>query len=264
MDAATAMVIDGNRAFAMIGAVLWIMLRTGAMLMAMPLIGTRAVPARVRVLLAGTLAVALAPILPPLPAWGGFNAVAVLSILREIALGVAMGFLLRLVFEAGALAGEWVSQGMGLSFAQMADPLRGVSSGVVGQWFYLAFGLMFFASDGHLAMISLLVRSYQALPIGVALPDVNAMLAVAPDFLPAVLRGGLSLALPLMIAMLATNLAFGILAKAAPQLNPVQLGLPVALLMGLALLAVLMGDLSAPVLRQFEATFQAIERLSNP
>ncbi|MET0288040.1 MAG: flagellar biosynthetic protein FliR [Pseudoxanthomonas sp.] len=264
MDAATAMVLDGNRAFAMIGAVLWIMLRTGAMLMAMPLVGTRAVPARVRVLLAGTLSVALAPILPPLPAWGGFNAVTVLSILREVSLGVAMGFMLRLVFEAGAFAGELVSQGMGLSFAQMADPLRGTNSGVTSQWFYLAFGLMFFASDGHLAMISLLVRSYQALPVGMAIPDVNAMLAVAPDFLPAVLRGGLSLALPIMIAMLATNLAFGVLAKAAPQLNPVQLGLPVALLMGMSLLAVMMGDISSPVLRLFEAAFEASGRVTHP
>jgi flagellar biosynthetic protein FliR len=69
MDSATQMVIDGQQAFAMVGAILWTMLRVGAMLMAMPLVGTRAVPARVRVMLAATLAMALAPLLPPMPRW---------------------------------------------------------------------------------------------------------------------------------------------------------------------------------------------------
>ena len=171
MDPATATLIDGQQAFGMIGTVMWTMLRTGAMLMAMPLVGTRAVPVRVRVLLAGALAMAIAPLLPPPPASAGIDAATVLGVAREVALGVAMGFVLRLVFEAGAVAGELVSQGMGLAFAQMNDPLRGTSSGVVAQWFYLAFGLLFFAADGHLAMVALLVRSYQALPVGMPWSD---------------------------------------------------------------------------------------------
>ncbi len=176
MDAATQMVIDGQRAFAMVGAILWTMLRIGALLTAMPLIGTKAVPARIRVLIAATLAMALAPILPPVPDWDGFGGKVVLDVARELALGVSMGFMLRLIFEAGALAGEMISQGTGLSFAQMSDPLRGVNSGVVGQWFYIGFGLLFFAANGHLALVQLLVDSYKALPIGHALPDPTAML----------------------------------------------------------------------------------------
>ncbi|HET6395734.1 MAG TPA: flagellar biosynthetic protein FliR [Pseudoxanthomonas sp.] len=264
MDAATAMAIDGQQAFGMVVAVMWTMLRTGAMLMAMPLIGTRALPARVRVLAAGTLALAIAPMLPPTPAFAGLDAATVLGVARELALGVAMGFALRLVFEAGALAGELVSQGMGLAFAQMTDPLRGTSSGVVGQWFYLAFGLLFFASDGHLAMVTLLVRSYQALPLAAPWPDPAAMLAVVPDLFGLVLRGGLVLALPVMVAMLATNLAFGVLARAAPALNPIQLGLPVAVLMGLFLLAVLAGELAAPVQGLLDVAYGAAGRVASP
>ncbi|WP_028917059.1 flagellar biosynthetic protein FliR [Pseudoxanthomonas sp. J35] len=264
MDAATAMAIDGQRAFGMIGAVLWTLLRTGAMLMAMPLVGTRAVPVRIRVLVAGTLALAISPLLPPPPAFSGLDAATVLAVARELAVGVAMGLALRLVFEAGALAGELVSQGMGLAFAQMTDPLRGTSSGVVGQWFYLAFGLLFFAADGHLAMVSLLVRSYQALPLGAAWPDTAAMLGVVPGLFGQVLRGGLLLALPVMVAMLATNLAFGALARAAPALNPIQLGLPVAVLMGLLLLAVLIGELAAPIRALFELAFAAAGRVAAP
>ncbi len=257
MDPATQMAADGLQAFGMIGDTLWTVLRIGAMVMAMPLIGTRAVPSRVKVLLAATLSIALAPILPPVPAWTGFDAATVLTIFRELVVGVTIGFMLRLVFEAGALAGELIAQGTGLAFAQMADPMRGGSSGVIGQWFYLMFGLLFFTANGHLALISLLVDSYRALPIGMALPDAHALAATAPTFLLSVLRGGVSLALPLIVAMLAVNLAFGALARAAPALNPIQLGLPVSLLLGLSLLAVMAGEMGPPVQRLFDAAFEA-------
>lgn len=259
MDSATQMAADGLQAFGMIGTILWTMLRIGAMLMAMPLIGTRAVPSRVRVVLAGALAVALSPLLPPVPQWTGFDAATVLSIARELAIGVSIGFLLRLVFEAGAMAGELVAQGTGLAFAQMSDPLRGGSSGVIGQWFYLLFGLLFFSTNGHLALISLLMDSYKAVPIGGALPNIDTFLSAAPTFALQVFRGALGLALPLTVAMLAINLAFGVLARAAPALNPIQLGLPVALLLGLFLLTVLAGEMGPPVQRLFDAAFQAAD-----
>ncbi len=257
MDSATGMMIDGQQAFAIIGNTLWIMLRIGAMLMAMPMVGTRAVPMRVRALLAVALSVALAPVLPPVPLFQGLDSLTVLSILREIAVGVTMGFLLRLIFEAGAMAGEMIAQSTGLAFAQMSDPLRGGSSGVIGQWFYLVFGLLFFTSNGHLAVISVLVDSYKALPVGTALPDAHAVAALAPTLAVHIFRGALSLALPLVVAMLAINLAFGVLARAAPALNPMQLGLPVALLLGMMLLTLLAGELGPPIQRLFDTAFDA-------
>ncbi|PJJ99338.1 flagellar biosynthetic protein FliR [Lysobacteraceae bacterium NML91-0213] len=261
MDAATQMAIDGQQAFGMIGTLLWTALRVGALLMAMPLIGTRAIPARIRVMAALVISLALAPLLPAPPPFSGFDAATVLSIARELAVGAAMGFMLRLVFEAGALAGELISQGTGLSFAQMSDPLRGVQSGVISQWFYLAFGLLFFAANGHLALIALLVHSYEALPIGTALPDVRATLQVAPEFFSLVLRGAVTLALPVMVAMLAINLAFGVLSRAAPALNPIQLGLPISVLVGLFLIAMLAGEMGPPVQRLYDAAFDAAGRI---
>ncbi len=262
MDAVTHMAIDGQQAFAIISTTLWVMLRIGAMLMAMPMIGTRAVPARVRVMLAVALSVALAPVLPAVPLFDGLSSTTVLTVLREVAVGVSIGFLLRLIFEAGAMAGEMIAQSTGLAFAQMADPMRGGSSGVIGQWFYLMFGLLFFTSNGHLALISLLVDSYKALPIGTALPDPHALAALAPTLAVQIFRGAMSLALPLVVAMLAINLAFGVLARAAPALNPMQLGLPVALLLGLVLLTLLAGEMGPPVQRLFDTAFDAARQVT--
>jgi len=262
MDAVTAMAVDGQQAFAMVANVLWAMLRTGALVMALPLVGTHAVPARVRAMLAGVLALAIAPLLPPLPLWEGLTAAWMLDIVRELALGVVMGLIVRLAFEAGALAGTLIATGSGLAFAQMNDPLRGVSSNVVGQWFYLAFGLVFFASDGHLTMIELLVRSYQQLPIGASLPDPSALPAAVLGFFPAALSAGVSLALPVMVALLAVNLAFGVLARAAPALNPIQLGLPISVLLGLFLLMVLSGELAPPLQRLLTSTFESVRNVT--
>jgi len=257
MDAVTAMAVDGQEAFALIVNVLWTILRIGALLMALPLIGTHAVPKRVRVLLAGALALAIAPLLPPPPHWQGLDAALVLDIVREITLGLIIGLIVRLAFEAGALAGTLIATGSGLAFAQMSDPLRGVSSNVVGQWFYLAFGLVFFASDGHLKVVELVLYSYQQLPIGTALPDPSALPAAALGFFQPVLSAGVSLALPVMIALLAVNLAFGVLARAAPALNPIQLGLPISVLLGLLLMMILAGELTPPLRRLLDAAFES-------
>ena len=256
------MVIDGQQAFAIIGTVLWTMLRLGAMLMAMPMVGSRSLPVRVRAMLAMVLAMAVAPMLPPVPAWSGFDAATVLGIARELAVGTVIGFLLRLIFEAGSMAGELIAQGTGLAFAQMSDPLRGGSSGVIGQWFYLLFGLLFFAGNGHLALVSLLLDSYKALPIGTAVPDPHALAALAPTLMLQVFRGALSLALPLTVAMLAINLAFGVLSKAAPALNPMQLGLPVSLLLGMLLLTLLSVEMAGPVQRLFDTAFESMRQVT--
>ncbi|MGN0863949.1 MAG: flagellar biosynthetic protein FliR, partial [Stenotrophomonas koreensis] len=115
---------------------------------------------------------------------------------------------------------------------------------------------------GHLAMIALLVDSYRALPIGSALPDPAAFVAVLPQLMLQVFRGGLALALPLVVAMLAINLVFGALARAAPALNPIQLGLPVALLLGLLLLTVLSAQMGPPVQQLFDHAFHAARSLT--
>jgi len=256
MEPTTATVIDGLNLFGMLATVLWHAIRIGAAMQAMPMIGGRSMPMRARLIFTLALSGALSALLPTPPA-AGVDAATVLTVVREFAVGLAIGTVLRLAFEAGQFAGELVSQGMGLSFATMADPLSGASSPVLSQWFYLVFGLLFFAFDAHLALVRLLLDSYHALPLGAPIPDMQQFLSVVPTFFSAALQAGLLLALPVIVAMLAVNLAFGVLARAAPQLNPVQLGLPVALLVGLVLLMLLAREMQGPVERLFDQAFEA-------
>lgn len=256
MDAPAAVLLDGQQLFGFAQAILWTSLRTGAAIMASPMLGSHSLPMRTRLILVLAISCVLAPLLPAPPA-AAPDAATVLNIARELTIGVAMGFMLRLAFEAGTLAGELVAQGTGLAFAQMADPTRGgMASGLVGQWFYIAFGLLFFAFDGHLALIQMVATSYTTAPVGTPLANPSLILSAPPQFMVTVFATGTRIALPVMIAMLVINLSFGLLARAAPSLNPIQIGLPTALFVGLMLMGVVTGELMTPVQEIFEAAFR--------
>ncbi|QSX77599.1 flagellar biosynthetic protein FliR [Agrilutibacter solisilvae] len=261
MDTVTLTTASGVDLFAMLGTVLWYALRIGAAVQVLPVMGGQTMPARARLILTLALSAAMSTVLPAPPPMG-VDAATVLGVVREFTVGISIGLMLRLAFEAGQLAGELVSQGMGLSFATLADPLSGASSPVLSQWFYLVFGLLFFTLDGHLALVELLAGSYGGVPVGAALPDPLALLGAVPAFFGHCLRAGVLLALPVMMALLAVNIAFGVLARAASQLNPIAIGLPVALLVGLVLLCLLATELQGPVQGLFDDAFSAARGLT--
>ncbi|MGY0558891.1 flagellar biosynthetic protein FliR [Lysobacter sp. A421] len=261
MDPATATAIDGLNLFGMLGQVLWYLLRIGGTLLALPMIGGRGMPVQARLIVALALSATMSTVLP-VPPIAAIDATTVLTVVRELAVGIAIGLMLRLAFEAGQLAGELVSQGMGLSFATLADPLSGASSTVLSQWFYLTFGLLFFTLDAHLVLVELLADSYRTLPIGASLADLHGFLAALPAFFSTCLRAGLLLALPVMMALLTSNLAFGVLSRAAAAFNPIAIGLPVALVVGLVLLGLLARELQEPIQRLFGEAFLAARALT--
>ena len=257
-DAATipAIVVDGSVLLATINGALWTALRIGGLVMVAPLFGTRTVPRRVKGMLAMALAFAMSPLAGPPPPLPGVDPLTVLTAAREVLIGVGMGFVLRLAFEAGALAGEFVAQGTGLSFAVMADPLRGTNAGVVGQWFYLCFALIFLSMNGHLMIVELLADSWRAVPLqSTWVPTPEALRAIA-DFGGQMFLVGIQIALPVVLAMLVINLAFGVMSRAAPSLNPIQLGLPASVLVGLLLMGTLTGQLLGPLRANLEAAFE--------
>ena len=240
-----AIIVDGQQVFALLSGWLWPFLRIGAALMVMPLIGAAVVPRRVRFVFAVALTLALAPLLPEAAMPEPLSAAWVAAALRELVTGIAIGFVLQLAFEATAVAGELIAQGMGLSFAQMANPLSGVAGPLMGQLLLVVGGLLFFTAGLHLALIELLAESFRTLPAGQA-PGVAAIAPVLLAFMGRVLLVGVQLALPLVVAMLVINLVFGVLGRTAPALNPLQVGLPATLFAGIALLIVVLPSMATP------------------
>ncbi|MBV6416137.1 MAG: hypothetical protein CMLOHMNK_00668 [Steroidobacteraceae bacterium] len=205
--------------------------RIGACLMVAPVFGAVFVPARIRLVLALAIAVAVAP-LAPVPAVDLLSAAAVAIIAEQLLIGVTIGFALQVVFDAVGLGGQLLANTSGLSFAFNMDPVRGVSTPVLGQLYTLIVVLTFLALDGHLALIELLAGSLRTLPPGAGGFGTSELWTLA-IWTGRVISGSLMVALPGMTAMLIANLAFGVMSRAAPTLNLFAVGFPVTLAFGL-------------------------------
>jgi len=115
--------------------------------------------------------------------------------------------------------------------------------------------MVFLALNGHLLMIAGLVESFQSIPI--ATPSVSAGLWLnLAEAGAKVFSIGLLLSLPVVIALMITNLALSILSKAAPQLNLMAVGFPITLTIGLGTLALTLPYMVPPLTRIFDEGFR--------
>jgi flagellar biosynthetic protein FliR len=217
-----------------LGLLFWPFVRIGACLMVAPVFGASYVPPRLRLILAGALTLAVAPLLPAMTAVPLLSAAGALVTLQQLLIGAALGFALQMVFDALALGGQLLANGMGLGFAFNLDPLRGVTTPALGQLYVVLGTLTFLALDGHLALVSTLVDSFKGLPIGESGLDPARLRGIA-DWGSMLFSGALRIALPGVTALLVINLAFGVMSRAAPALNLFAVGLPVTLIFGLSI-----------------------------
>lgn len=224
-----------------VGSFLLPLFRIAALLMSMPIIGTQLVPTRIRLYLALALTVVLVPGLPAAPAVEGISLQALVLVAQELLIGVMLGFALQLFFQAFVVAGLIIATQMGLGFASTVDPANGISTAVVGQFLTMLVTLLFLAMNGHLVVIEVLTESFVTLPIGGGFL-VGHYWEVAGK-LGWVLGAGLLLVLPAITALLVVNLAFGVMTRAAPQLNIFSIGFPLTLVIGLVIFWIGLADI---------------------
>ena len=228
---------------AWVGSFLLPLFRIASLLMVMPIIGTQLVPVRVRLYLAMAIALVLVPTLPPMPVIDALTVRSLMLIAQEVLIGVMLGFTLQLFFHLFSVAGQIIAVQMGLGFASMIDPANGVSVPVLAQMLLMLVTLLFLAMNGHLVVFEVLAESFITLPVGTGL-STNHYWELAGK-LGWVLGAGLLLVLPAITALLVVNLAFGIMTRAAPQLNIISIGFPMTLVIGLVIFWVGLADILA-------------------
>lgn len=213
---------------------LLVMFRVAAVVMTAPILGAAAGAARSRLLLAIALTLVLVPVTPRMNATD-FNAALILDCAEQVVIGVAMGLVIQIAFETLMLAGEMLSSGSGLSFAQLIDPVRGTDASALGGLLTALAMLLFLSLNGHLALINVLATSFKDLPLGapIRLEGLSHnVVAAGTDMF----TGAMEVALPGLIALLTVNLLMGVASRAAPTLNIFAVGLPVSVLAGLVVL----------------------------
>ncbi|PMZ33013.1 flagellar biosynthetic protein FliR [Pseudomonas sp. FW306-02-H06B] len=215
--------------------------RVGAVLTTMPVFGTTLVPKRIRLYFALAITVVITPGLPPMPQVNPLDLSGLLLIAEQILIGALLGFSLQLFFQAFVVAGQIVSIQMGMGFASMVDPTNGVSAAVIGQFLTMLVTLLFLGMNGHLVVFEVLTESSTTLPVGSGML-VNHFWEMAGK-MGWVLGAAMLLVLPAITALLVVNIAFGVMTRAAPQLNIFSIGFPLTLVLGLVIFWVSLGDI---------------------
>lgn len=217
---------------AWITPLLWPFLRTLALLGSLPVFSQRAVPMRVKIGLAGFIALAAQPSLPAFPVVPLDSPAAFMAVVQQLLVGVTLGFAVRLVFAAVELGGELIGLQMGLNFAGFFDPATASQGTASGRLFGTLVAFVFVLGNGHLMLIQAVVRSFEVFQVG------DTPLAFLHQLQPQrwgaeVFMLGLWIALPLVGMLLFVNLVLGVISRVAPQISVFSVGFPITLSVGL-------------------------------
>jgi flagellar biosynthetic protein FliR len=217
---------------ALVSGYLLALVRAAAWVFVCPPFGNKSVPTMIKVGLAAALALVVGPHLAdqgvPLEV-GPLVSAAVL----QVAAGLALGFLGVLLFATFSFAGGLIDIVSGYSVAQLFDPGNNAPVSIFGQFYGVLATTLLFAIDGHLLLVRGFLTSFTAAPLTHLSTDTMTKLLtgdIALFFVSAI-----EIAAPLLAALFLAEAALGLLARAAPQMNIFQLGLPVKILVTLSL-----------------------------
>lgn len=236
---------------AWIAAFIFPLARILAFIATAPLWSNAGIPRRTRLILAIAIAVAITPSLPVMPEVQPASLPGIWILLQQMLIGIGMGFAARIVFTAFDMAGEFIGFQMGLGFATFYDPLSASQTPVISEFISLLALLLFLSMNGHLLYLATLAQSFSAIPVSTTPLGSGSWLNLV-ELGGKIFSAGLLLSLPIIVALMITNVALGVLTRAAPQLNLFALGFPVTLIGGFVALAVSLNYLSAPLQEAFE------------
>ena len=219
-----------------ITAFLLVLARVGGLFVFAPVFSARFIPARVKMLVAAAVSMAL------MPAAIGDTAIptdaASVSVLmvKELFVGLAFAFSLSLLSAAVQAGAALLDTLIGFSFGALVDPLSNSQSAVLGQFYGIFAAVVFVTIGGDQMMLLGLSESYGVLGI-LDYPDTASIASNAVDVLESVFAIGLAVTAPAIIALVVTDAALGLLARTVPQMNVFIVGIPAKILAGIAVIS---------------------------
>jgi len=246
---------------AWIASFLWPLTRIMGLIAVAPLFGNASVPRRIKLGLGVMLTLVIAPTVPAMPEMEPASLPGLLIVAQQLVIGLAMGFAMRIVFAGIEMAGEIAGLTMGLGFASFFDPQTRARSSAVSQFLALLALMIYLATNLHLVMLAALADSFTTLPITASPLNGQGMRQLV-IWGGRIFSAGVQLSLPIVAALLITNLALGILTRAAPQLNLFGIGFPITLGVGFLMLAVSLPYLATPLGGLFQEGVAAIGRIT--
>lgn len=186
-----------------------------------------------------------------------------LIVIREILIGIMLGYIVYLFFSVVQTAGAFMDLQIGFAMANVIDPHTGTSAPLLGNFKYMLMMVIFLMMNGHHYLLTGLMDSYQWMPLSNEMFS-KLMSGSITDYLTRLVGNTFLLAIqvsaPLVVAMFLTDVGLGFLAKTAPQFNVFVIGIPLKLIIGMFLLILLMPGLAAIFERLFSIMFESMEQ----
>ena len=199
-----------------------------------PLFSSKMIPRRVRTIVALALAIGLMPVvkhgaidLDPL-AFG-------LLIFKELIIGLSFAYALAAMFAALQVAGTLLDTLIGFSFGAILDPVTGTQSSVIMQMYSLFGVAILIAIGGDAWIIKGLARTFDTVPL-TSTPAIGSMVEGAQMAFSGIFVAGVMIGAPVIIALIITDAAFGVVSRVVPQMNIFAVGFPAKMIIGLTLL----------------------------
>lgn len=240
--------MDAQGVFAVFGP--WMVLfalilaRITALVATTPFFNSQTIPMPIKMGLVGILTLFVMISSGHPPQVGDLNVLRLIALIgAEMLVGALMGTAIALMFGALGMAGQLIGTQMGLSMANMMDPISFQQTGLMGQVLNVLAMLLLVVFDGHLMMLRALFESFEIAPVSHVLdtaPHGAFILGELVRLSGLVFELGLRMAFPVVAAILFINFGLAIVARTVPQVNVFQLGFILTISAGLLVLAAAM------------------------
>jgi flagellar biosynthetic protein FliR len=230
-----------------------VLARLSPLFLLAPLFSSKMVPGRVRGILAVALAIGLSPVVtaghPHLPT----DVLGIGSLLlKEMLVGAAFAYALAATFSALAVAGSFLDTSIGFSYGGLVDPVNGNQSAVLSTAYSMIGLMVFIAIGGEAWVIQGMARTYDIVGL-LDYPSLGHLVAGTGAAFVQIFASAIEVAGPVLLSLILTDAAFGVLTRVVPQLNVFQVGLPAKVVIGLVLIGATMPFVAGWIADQLQA-----------
>ena len=215
--------------------------RCSGIFMIAPFFGSLNIPVMVRAAAAFLFAVVLFPVVDGLGPVEAPTSVLMYTaaVLEELFIGWLIGFVAYVCFSAIHMAGKVMDMQVGFAIVNVMDPTSGQQIPLIGSFLYNLGIIVFLVTNGHHMIITALAESFRVVPLLTMQPNLSLTMIMV-NFTNGVFVTGMKIAMPVTFAILLVNVALGILARTMPQMNIFVVGIPLQLMVGVGILAMLL------------------------
>jgi flagellar biosynthesis protein FliR len=221
-----------------------------------PLFSSKMLPMRAR----GIVAVALAVGLAPLALAGQHAPLDAMSIaglvMKELLVGLAFAFVIGILFAALNVAGTIIDTLIGFSFGAAVDPITGNQGTVLAQVYGLMGVMVFIAINGDALLIRGFAETFALVPL-LEMPALGPLVDGALGAFTGIFAAAIKICAPVLLALVLTDVAFGLVTKVVPQLNVFSMGLPTKVLVGLVIMGASLPFVAGYITDELEASVAA-------